>query len=105
MTISILLPVFLGVIGIFNEDFLFYALVSTMATGALQVLAGAVFWIINRESLDIKLYFSGVVGFFLLAYFLDGHFIVWFMPPALCVFLFWIVFTYKIPVEPKTELP
>lgn len=105
MILSIVVPIALGITGIFNSDFLFYALISTMATGALQILAGAIFWIINRRNLDIRLYFSGVVGFFLLAYFLDGHFIVWFMPPALCVFLLWIVFTHEQQLEPKSELP
>ena len=104
MILSIVVPVSLGIIGMFNNDFIFYALISTMATGALQILAGAIFWIINRQNLDIRLYFSGVAGFFLLAYLLDGQVIVWFIPPVLCVFLFWIVFTHKrlvITTEPE----
>lgn len=95
MSISILIPVLLGIAALFKEELFLYAIASTMATGAIQLVAGGIFWFVHRDNLDIKLYFSGVVGFFLLAHFLDGLFIVWFVPPLLCMFLFWIVFTQK----------
>jgi len=95
ISLSLLLPLAFVIAGFFDENYFITALVSTMGTGALQVIAGAIYWIVNKNSLDIRLYFSGVIGFFLLAFTVGEHRILFFIPPALCLFLCWIVFSHK----------
>jgi hypothetical protein len=51
-TVAIGIPIILALIGVFDESFLMMALVSTMATGFIQVVVGLLFWI-----KEMKIYF------------------------------------------------
>ncbi len=95
LVLSLLLPAGFAIAGLFNDDFFIYALMSTMATGFLQVVAALIYLIINPENPDIKLYLSGVVGFFVSAFMFDIPMITWLVPPALCVYLLVIVFKFQ----------
>lgn len=94
-TIAIGIPIFFALLSIIDGNFLMTALLSTMATGFLQVILGIIFWYEHPKSIAIKIYFSGVAFFFTslwLSYF-DTW--IWFLPVALCLFLSILVYTLK----------
>ena len=57
-------PLLLGLMGIFFQDLLFYALISTMLTGLIQVVLGI--WLLFHYSKDNnpKLYLGSVIAYF-----------------------------------------
>ena len=90
------LPILLGLLGLIWNELWIFALLSTMLTGLLQVLAGIMYWRDYPESNAIKVYFAGVAFFFVLWYFTsDLDVIGVIIPPALCVFLCWIIYSQK----------
>lgn len=94
-SIAIGIPIFFALLSIIDDDFLMTVLFSTMATGFLQVVTGFIFWYKYPENIAIKIYFAGVAFFFTslwLSYF--GSWI-WFLPPALCLFLSILIYMLK----------
>ncbi|CAM3395066.1 hypothetical protein FLLO111716_08020 [Flavobacterium longum] len=90
------LPMGLGVLGIIWPGFFILALLSTTLTGLLQVVAAICFWGDYPENRHIKIYFAGVLLFFLLLSALpDGTEWIWLMPILLCVYLCIIIYTQK----------
>jgi membrane protein DedA with SNARE-associated domain len=94
-TIALAIPVSLGLLGIANESFFIYALVSTMATGFIQLLTGMFFWREYPASSHIKIYFALVAAFFLLLFTNITSDWYWYMPPALCLYLSLLIYTKK----------
>lgn len=97
-TFAISLPIVLGLIGIIIKDsagnYLGYALFSTMLTGFLQVTLGLILFFINPKKLDIIIYLTAVILFFLLCYlnatYIDSDnltYILYAVPPTLAVYI------------------
>ncbi|MEZ4839141.1 hypothetical protein [Flavobacterium sp.] len=93
-TVAIGIPIILALIGVFDESFLMMALVSTMATGFIQVIVGILFWIKEWENFFIILYLVGVILFFM-GISLTNSDSFWIMPPILCIYLSLLVYTQK----------
>ncbi len=93
-TVAIGIPIVLAFMGIFDEEMLMFALVSTMATGFIQVIVGILFWIKEWENLFIILYLVGVILFFI-GISLTNSDSFWIMPPILCIYLSLLVYTQK----------
>ncbi|WP_162126344.1 hypothetical protein [Flavobacterium phycosphaerae] len=94
-TIALAIPLSLGLLGFINETFFIYGLISTMATGFIQLMTGLFFWHEYPKSIAIKVYFFLVAVFFLLLstnITSDWH---WYMPPALCLYLSVLIYTKK----------
>lgn len=94
-TIALGIPISIGLFGFFDEVFIVYAFVSTMATGFIQVMAGFFYWSEYPKSKHIKIYFFFVAAFFFLLITNitdDWH---WFMPPLLCLYLSILIYTKK----------
>lgn len=59
------LPIMLGLIGLGNDEFLIFALVSTIITGIIQLILGVIFWTNQPDSILIKIYFGLVALYFI----------------------------------------
>jgi hypothetical protein len=94
-TIALAIPFLLGLIGIVDDSFFIYALVSTMATGFIQVMTGMFFWWEYPTSIHIKIYFLLVTLFFLLLFTKITGDWYWYMPPILCLYLSLLIYTKK----------
>lgn len=97
------IPIALGVLGIFWPGFFAIALLATTLTGLLQVVAALYFWGEFPENKHIKIYFAGVLCFFvLLAAIPENTDWIWFTPIGLCAYLCFIIYTQNdIPNETK----
>ena len=94
-TIALAIPLGFALLSIIDQDLLLTALVSTMATGFIQVMAAIFFWYEYPKSIYIKIYFFFVTIFFILLYAKikgDWH---WFLPPILCLYLSLLIYTKK----------
>ncbi len=89
------LPITLCLLGLLDETFLFYGLVSTILTGLIQLIIGINMFIDEPKSRSLTIYLSSVVFFFLL-WFLSGYTpkyseelicILLAIPPILAIFL------------------
>lgn len=94
-TIALALPICLAVLGIFDEDYLLTALLSTMVTGFMQVVIGLLFWLEFRNNRYIQLYFLVVIAFFILLFSKVTNDWYWCLPPLLSVYLSIIIYTKK----------
>ena len=94
-TIAIGIPITLGLLGLISDTFFFYAMISTMATGFIQIMTGIYFWAEYPKNNFIKIYFAIVLLFFALLYFGIGSNWIWYLPPALCLYLSFLVYTLK----------
>jgi hypothetical protein len=94
-TIAIGIPIILLLSSIFDNGFLFYAALSTMATGFIQILTGFFYWNEFPKSKAIKIYFFFVALFFaLLATPIPIEWLV-ILPPSLCLYLSYLVYSLK----------
>ena len=101
-SIAIIIPLFLGVLGIVEPISLYFAAYSTMLTGLLQIIAGIVFCKNNKENIYIKRYVVLVLTFFSLWYYnVNANYIdelTWillFTPLALCIYISVIIYSQK----------
>lgn len=94
-TIAISIPISFALFSLIDDNFLMTALVSTMATGFLQVVTGFLFWYECPKSIAIKIYFAGVTFFFISLWFSYFDAWIWYLPAALCIFLSILVYTLK----------
>ncbi len=62
------LPILLALIGIFEDDFLVFALLSTLLTGGYQTLMGLLLFITNADNPRLRVYAVSVLGYFVLAF-------------------------------------
>lgn len=92
-TIALGIPAFFGLLSIIDISFISDALVSTMATGTIQIITGILYWIEYPKSVAIRIYFSLVAFFFLSLPFLHLGDSIWFLPPILCLFLSVLVYS------------
>jgi len=91
-TIAIAVPVLFVII---EMSIYGMALVSTMFTGALQVIIGIIFWLRNKKNPFIISYLILTALFFALLK-VDGiGNWCWIMPPVLCIYLSVIIYTQK----------
>lgn len=91
--IAIITPLTIAIAGIFNQDFLIWALLSTMFTGGLQVLIALALLTRFYANINLWIYLFGVVFFFVFfAIFGSNTLII--LPPMLCIYLTFII--YKI---------
>ncbi|MEO8773516.1 MAG: hypothetical protein ABI263_04080 [Gelidibacter sp.] len=58
------LPLLLALVGFISEDFFFYALISTMLTGFIQVVLGIYLFFDDPKDHKIKIYLGCVVTYF-----------------------------------------
>lgn len=105
-TFAIGLPLTLLLIGLIKDDpgqnFIGYALFSTILTGLIQVLLGLFLWYKNPRSIHLRIYIISVILFFLLWYlnslinYLDIlTFILLPIPLILAIYLSIIIYTKK----------
>ena len=101
-SIAIIIPLFLGVLGIVEPISLYFAAYSTMLTGLLQIIVGIIFWTKHKENIYIKIYFLLVLTFFSLWYYnvnvnyIDElTWILLFTPLALCIYISVIIYSQK----------
>lgn len=93
-TIAIGLPIILALLGLFDNGMFLYALLSTMATGFIQVVIGILFWIKETQNQFIIGYLIGVLLFFIGIHFTSIT-TLWILPPILCIYLSLIIYTQK----------
>lgn len=92
-TIALAIPISFLLLSIFSEGFLAAALISTIATGAIQIICGILYWYRHPLSIYIKLYFAGVLFFFccyFFSFFTNGFL---FLPLLLAIFLSIIIYS------------
>jgi hypothetical protein len=99
-TIALLIPFIVAAGWFFNEDFIILAIVSTMATGFIQVCLGIFLLIKFPKNIPVIIYLSLVLLYFTLLYFniekaVCGEIILFGMPPILCLYLSIIIYTKK----------
>lgn len=101
-SIAIMIPLFLGVLGIVEPISLYFAAYSTMLTGLLQIIIGIIFWTKHRKNIYIKIYFLLVLTFFSLWYFnvnvnyIDElTWILLFTTLVLCIYISVIIYSQK----------
>lgn len=89
------LPLLLGLIGFVDNDFWFFALLSTMITGFLQVLVALLllFWI--PKNIHLYIYFFFTVLFFVLWLGFKIEDEVYILPPALAIYLTYILYNQE----------
>lgn len=92
-TIALAIPIVISLFVVIDEMFIIYALFSTMATGAIQLIIGIIYWREYPKSYIIKIYFLLVTFFFLSLYFSLFRTWIWFLPPFLSVFLSIMIYT------------
>lgn len=93
-TVAIGIPIVLAFLGIFDEGMLMFALVSTMATGFIQVLVGLLFWIKEWKNWLIVMYLAGVIIFFI-GFSATNSEIFLIMPPLLYIYLSILIYSHK----------
>ncbi|MGJ8592511.1 MAG: hypothetical protein ACSHXF_08180 [Aquaticitalea sp.] len=89
------LPVMLCLLGILDEQFLFYGLISTMLTGFIQVIIGIKLFLDEPKNKCLQIYLISVAVFFFLwvvfanaqNYFKPLIYILLAMPPTLAIYL------------------
>ena len=100
--IAIIIPLFLGILGIVEPISLYIAAYSTMLTGFLQIIVGIIFWNKYKENIHIRIYFLLVVLFFSLwLYNVNINYsdtLTWpliFTPFLLCIYISIIIYSKK----------
>lgn len=98
-TFAIGTPILLGIIGLIDNDFFFWALISTIITGIFQVIIGIKMLFDNPKDIYIKIYATLVLLFFLVWYInsMNGYndiisFILIGIPPILAIYLSVIIY-------------
>ena len=56
-TVALTIPLVIAMIGFISEEYFILSLVSTMATGFPQLIAGIFYWYEFPKSIPIKIYF------------------------------------------------
>lgn len=93
--IALSIPLFISLFALFENGLFVLALLSTMITGAIQILLAIKYWQEHPKNVLIKIYFLGVTLFFLLLYFYVTNWI-WCLPPLLCIYLSVLIHTNEI---------
>lgn len=92
-TIALAIPSIFVLLSIIDDGLLFIALVSTMATGAIQIVVAFLYLLHFPKSFYIKIYF-GFVLLFLLSYYVSFFTIgFFFLPLLLAIFLSIIIYS------------
>lgn len=94
-TVALTIPLVIAMFGFVSEEYFILSLVSTMATGFLQLIAGIFYWYEFPKSIPIKIYFILVSVFFLLLFLGIGKEWIWILPPSLCIYLSTLIYTKK----------
>lgn len=101
-TIAIGIPLILSIIGIFFNELIFFAALSTMLTGLIQVILGTFKLLESENKKYYVIYCLGVVIFFLLWYLnsrIDYNntltFILFPIPLLLCIYLSILIYKEK----------
>lgn len=88
--LALALPAVLALIGLSDEQFYMYALLSTAVTGGIQVLL-ALTMLPNHSSNLLYIYLTITALFFTLWYFVSNE-TIFAIPPALAAFLTYIIY-------------
>ena len=99
--IALALPLFLALIGLADQDFFIYALLSTAVTGAIQVII-ALTMLPKHSSNLLYGYLLMTALFFVTWYFTGEQFYIFAIPPILAFFLTYIIY---IECKKETETP
>lgn len=92
-TIALAIPLTFALLSSIDESFLFYAVISTMATGFIQVMTGVFYWKEYPNSILIRVCFILVAFFFSSFYFSYLSTWIWYLPPTLCLLLSTMVYS------------
>lgn len=89
--LALALPAVLALIGLGDEQFYMYALLSTAVTGGIQVLL-ALTMLPNHSSNLLYIYLTITALFFTVWYFVSNETGIFAIPPALAIFLTYIIY-------------
>lgn len=97
------LPLLLAIMGIVNDTLLFFALLSTILTGLIQVVLGVFLFLKNQRNLSVKIYLGGVILYFLLYFIINAAdlnfdsfiYILTLTPVILAIYLTIIIYKLK----------
>ncbi|TRW25303.1 hypothetical protein FMM05_08345 [Flavobacterium zepuense] len=97
--IVLIIPIILGLIGIQDEEFLIMAALSTMVTGAAQVIIALIMILGKHRNPLLFSYFAIVAVFFLIWGFIGNYeFYIFVIPVMLALY-----FTYIVYIQMKLE--
>ena len=92
-------PILLCLIGILDENFIFWGLLSTILTGIFQVIVGVGMLVDEPKDKQLQIYVAAVVAFFIMwlltAQFGLNEFITYCLigiPPCLALYLTFIIY-------------
>jgi hypothetical protein len=101
-TIAITTPFIIALLGLFEESFLLFALISTMATGFIQLTLGIILLLKFKNNIHYKIYFAVIIIFFSLSFWspiinkVDYFtYTLIYIPPILAIYI--SVLIYKTP--------
>lgn len=89
------LPILLALLSIIDNDMLFWAIYSTILTGALQVIIAIVLLYIYPKNCLLHLYFFITTLFFVLAWFVIYNMFAMGIPLLLALYLTYIIYNVK----------
>ena len=95
--IVVIAPILFGLLGLTDEEYLIHAALASIVTGAVQVII-ALFMLSKHSSNLLYIYFAITGLFFILWEFLGTNFYIFALPPALALYL-----TYIIYIERQKE--
>ena len=98
--VVVAIPIVLGLLGIVFNMLFFYALLSTMLTGFVQVIIGLKMLIDEPKDRKLQAYIGSVILFFLLWYFIANnnfhtdeiYYLILCIPILLVIFLTYIIY-------------
>jgi len=103
--IVLITPILLGLIGLQDEDFLIFAALSVMVTGAAQVIMALIMLLGKHQNPLLFSYFA-IVGLFFLIWWLGGDYdlYIFAVPVMLALYFTYIVYAQMKLEKPKPEI-
>jgi hypothetical protein len=90
------LPIALTLLCLIDGELLMFSLLSTMITGALQVMVALALLFVNYRNVHLYIYFTITVIFFILWLGFNIEYWLYTLPPVLAIYLTYIVISeYK----------
>ena len=97
--IVLIVPLLLALIGTANEDFLIFAALATMVTGAAQVIMALIMLFSKPKNILLNSYFAITILFFIIWWVTNAFDVYIFIIPAMLA----LFFTYIIYAQIKDE--
>ena len=94
-TIALLIPIIFSLLGFVNNDNFVYAIMSTAATGIIQVMLGLILFYLNPKEIKIWIYLLLTSLFFVIWLVFGFSDWIWGFPPILCLYLSILIYSKK----------